>query len=171
MCKPVSRYGREGRRSRPKVAAVEPGEPGEVEDVVEWFLFNFGTPVPGAGETTVDARAGVEEIVGAAAVETVSNEIAENVFLTRLDASKGGVDVGFDSGIFGEPRKLLDDEHDWIEYPAHLAVLVQKHQRVRNVVVAQMHDAAADPTAELALTRGEDVIHRFADAWCLLDAV
>ena len=48
---------------------VEPGEPGELEQRVKGFIGKHRAPVPSRRQPSVDARTGVEEVVGAATVK------------------------------------------------------------------------------------------------------
>ncbi len=51
------------------------------------LLLHLGPPVPGTGQPPVDARAGVEEVVGAAAVEGVPEEVQQDVLAAGRPSS------------------------------------------------------------------------------------
>ena len=97
------------------------------------LLFNFGTPVPSGGQSTIDARLGIEEVIRAGTIERVAEEIRQNEFTTVLHAFEGVFNVSLQLAIFAQQfRQLFDDEHDWRQNSRHLRVFVYKQTLTRS---------------------------------------
>ena len=48
------------------------------------LLFNFGTPVPSGGQSTIDARPGVKEVIRAGAIERVAEVLDRHAVTERV---------------------------------------------------------------------------------------
>ena len=101
----------------------------------------------------------------------MAKPIGEDCFLTRLDAAELSVDVRAQAWVFGEVRKVLDDEDDGVQDSTDLRILVYEDQGVGDVSVAEMNNGTPHPGSELALTRRQDAVHRFAHSRTLLYAI
>ena len=99
----------------------------------------------------------------------VIKPIGEDCFLTRLDAAELSVDVRAQAWVSGEVRKVLDDEDDnKIRLTGNIC---HEDQGVGDVSVAEMNNGTPHPGSELALTRRQDAVHRFAHSRTLLYAI
>ena len=79
--------------------AVEGGEARELEYGEEIFGGQLRAPVPRRSEAAVDARASVEKVVGAGAVESVTEEILQDGGAQPKHAAPRGVDPAGESRI------------------------------------------------------------------------
>ncbi|ETV98189.1 hypothetical protein H310_08917 [Aphanomyces invadans] len=131
-----------------------------------------GAPVPRTREAAVDARPSVKEVVGAASVERFPKEIDQDVLLERVGAAKRCLDVALELGRLGhECVDLVQRANDGTEDVADLRILVDKHERVRDVLVPKVDDRAPDPVVELALRRVQNDVHGARDERRWLDAM
>lgn len=75
-------------------------------------------------------------------------EVAQDVLPELVDSAKGVVDVPLQAVVPHQLLDLLDADDDRVEDARHLRVLVDEHQRVGHVVVAQMDHARTHPASQ-----------------------
>ncbi|GIX61001.1 exoribonuclease, putative [Babesia caballi] len=174
--KPMLMLRRSDNVSRSRLAlaepAVEPAERSQQKHREVLLLLNLGAPVPSRSQPAVNAAAGVVEVVRAAAVEGMPEEVGENLHLEVLGASELRVNVR----PHGRSRPvklgdLLDARHDGRQYPRNLGVLVYEHERVGHVVVPEVNHVGADPRPDLLLHAVQDLAHPADHVEAVLDAV
>ena len=103
------------------------------------FAFDFAAPVPCGGESSVDAGPGVEEVVGARAVEGVFEEVRENQFDHLLRPAEDPVDVSLDVVVPVVVVFSLNATYhvgDRAQNPRNLRVLVNEEQGIWDIVVS-----------------------------------
>jgi len=125
--------------------AIETDETCKQEDGEIPLLFNRTTPIPGACQPPVDATASIVKVVRSRAVKSVPEEVCEDFFDETIDRAKLLFDESVNSWIILEAGDLTEGGGDGKEDTVDLGILVDEHQRVRDVVVTHVNDGGADP--------------------------
>mmetsp|Transcript_111063 Transcript_111063/g.308757 ORF Transcript_111063/g.308757 Transcript_111063/m.308757 type:complete len:288 (+) Transcript_111063:261-1124(+) len=90
----------------------------------------------------------------------MAEEVGQDLLLQHLDTAER-VDVALHPvGALRELGDLVQREDQRAEEPRNLDVLVNEHQGVRDVVVAQVDGARPDPSSDFPLHLREDLLHR-----------
>lgn len=150
-------------------AAVKALKVAEEEDAVKVLLGETGTPIPGRGETTVDAGAAVIS----RAVETVAEKITQNVetksFNTSIFFLDEMTEERIGSCLLADAADGSDDgrKNSW-----YLSVFVDKDEGIRDVTITEMNDAEANPlSSHSTLDDRKDCGHGAGDTRSGLNSV
>lgn len=76
-----------------------------------------------------------------------------------------------DLRVVHQTRDLVQARHNRIQDTWNLVVLVDEHQSIGHVVIAQVNDTAADPLLNLFLHLTQDPVHDLADTRSVLNTI
>ena len=138
--------------------SIETDEPRKLKHrVVTFFSILFAGSI--TGESPVDARPRIEEVIRADPSKACLKKSARIVCGTapRRRTWTRRTRAGLRLAQFSA---AITAKHHRVEDSGYLGVLVDEHQRVQHVVIAEMHHGGAHPSTELAL-------HRASTWWIL----
>jgi hypothetical protein len=99
------------------------------------FLLDGTTPIPGTRQPSVDATAGIIEVVRPRTVKPVPEEVGEDFFDKTVDGTELLFDKPMNGWVTLEIGDLTEGGGDWKEDAVNLRILVDEYQSVRNVMV------------------------------------
>ena len=115
------------------------------------LLLQRATPIPCTCQSAIDTTSSVKEIISARAIKSMTEEVAKDLLVQILRRSKLVFDVGLQrrdgDKLVDLRQRITDRQQDAI----YLGVLVDEHERVRDVVVTHMDDAGAYPCSNASL--------------------
>ena len=109
--------------------SIETHKSGEQENREVSLLLQQRTPIPRRGQTTIDARPRVEEIVSSGPVESVLEEIPEDLSAAAFGRPEFVFDVGPEGGFGHEFGDFGDGVADGEEDAVDLRVFVCERGR------------------------------------------
>mmetsp|Transcript_5681 Transcript_5681/g.21433 ORF Transcript_5681/g.21433 Transcript_5681/m.21433 type:complete len:325 (+) Transcript_5681:30-1004(+) len=146
--------------SRPEIPAVEPRETRQRKHRVVRLFLNLRAPVPRARQPPVDARSRVEEVIRPGSVEGVPEKVRQDGLPALVHAPERALHVLSQTLVLAQLLHPLHHQRYGVQDPRHLGVLVDEHEGVGDVVVAEVHHAAAHPVTELGLAPREHLVDR-----------